>query len=362
MQNFDLARELAEQSEKDWVFGAASQPGVVSIPPSLRAQYLPAGETQFDQYADFTDCASRSPVNHLEAQLTYHYQNGGMRPENKKWLEDTGFIQNGKVTLSDRYIAILSGTTNQGNSLKAPLEALRTQGFVPKKLLPKEDWMTWADYYKRSDITQALLDIGQESRRRFPINYEQVPRAQIGAVLAREMVGVAGYAWGLPVNGVYLAQPESKGFNHAFLLYDLPAYQAYDNYFDFTDGGVQVVGDFTKTLAPDYVFFAYGYRVYISKESAPKHLFLKSLEYGMYNSEVACLQQGLIDRGYPITHAVSNYFGEETKAALAHFQADNGIKDDGTHFGPQTRAVMNVDPDASPLGAFIMALRTYLGI
>ena len=89
--NFDLARQLAEESVDDWQFGALSQPGIVSIPERERDAYLPVGETQFSKRDDFQDCASRSPVNHLEALFTYHYKHG-MKPENKKWLEDNGYI------------------------------------------------------------------------------------------------------------------------------------------------------------------------------------------------------------------------------------------------------------------------------
>lgn len=352
MQNFDLQRELAEQSDKDWVFGSDSEPGVVFIPEKERTQWLPVGELQFSGGVDYTDCASRSPVNHLESLFSYHYAHT-MKPENKKWLEDQGYIQDGKVTFSDRYIAVLSGTTHSGNSLKAPLEAIRTQGLIPKKLLPKTDDLTWNEYY--APIPQKLEDLGQEFLKRFTINYEQVSQSQLAEVLATDMVGVAAYAWPIPVNGVYPATPGT--FNHAFILYDLPKYQAYDNYYD-----AGVAGDFTKTLAPDYIFFDYGYRVYISAENLPKHLFLKNLSHGVTDPEVVFLQQALLALGYSIPHATTSYFGNETKLALAAFQKDNGIKDDGTNFGPRTRLALNTKPTQGTIGDIIMSIRTFLGI
>lgn len=265
--NFDLAKQRAEESDKDWKFGAAALPSIVSIPESERELWLPVGETQFDSVTDFNDCASRSPVNHLEAVLSYHYFHL-MKPDNQKWLSDNGYIKDNRVSLSDRYIAILSGTTKQGNSLKAPLDAIRLYGLIPKSLLPKEDWMTWEDYMDASKITSSLKNLGAEFLKRFTINYDQVPKAQIGDALEHDMVGVAGYAWNVPIDGVYHSKPTDP-FSHAFLIYKRPKYQIYDNYYDFDATGKQIFGDFTKNLAPDYTLYDWGYRAFISGEMVP---------------------------------------------------------------------------------------------
>lgn len=261
--NFNLAKELAEQSPNDWKFGYRSEPSLVSIPLSERETYLPQGEDQFDQFADFTDCASRSPVNHLEALFTYHYQHA-MLQANKDWLLSKGYVKDNRVTFSDRYIAKLSGTTHDGNSLKSPIDTIRTKGLVPKSLLPKTDTMTWDEYYQ--DIPQNLLDLGGEFLKRFSINYEQVYPEHFNEVIKDDMLGVAGFAWPQPINGVY---PQNDGsFNHAFLYYSSPAYQIFDNY-------EESPGDFTKTLAPDYKLLPYGYRVYISAENIPQPTLLE---------------------------------------------------------------------------------------
>lgn len=268
--NFNLEKELAEQNPvKDWMFGSASQLGIVNIPIKERPLWLPFGETQFDMLTDFFDCASRSPVNHYEGLFTYHFHHG-MKPENQQWCHDQGLvvIRDGKevIEFSDRYIAILSGTTKSGNSLKAPLETIRTKGLIPKAWLPKQDDLTWEQYMDPNNITQTMLDFGKELLRRFTISYEQVQKAQFADALQLDMLGVAGYAWPIPHDGVYPAVP-SGGFNHAFLLYDVPQWQAYDNYYDYDNEGHQIFGDFTKNLAPDYFFWDWGYRAYIGAEN-----------------------------------------------------------------------------------------------
>ena len=110
-----------------------------------------------------------------------------------------------------------------------------------------------------------MKDLGLSFIRRFTINYEQVRLNHFAEALKDDMIGVAGYAWPMPVNGLY---PKTEGtFNHAFLVYKLPKYQVYDNYYDYTNQGQQIVGDFTKNLAPDYALYEYGYRVYLSAEN-----------------------------------------------------------------------------------------------
>lgn len=254
----DLDRERAEQTGDEWIFGALSQSGIVSIPLAVRELYLPIGEVQGGKQ-DFADCATRSPTNHLEALFTFHYQHN-MRQENKVWLEMNGYVHDNRIVFSDRFNAILSGTTRQGNSLKAPIDSMRKNGMIPKKMLPKGEWMMWEDYHKKSDITQAMLDLGIEFTKRFPIHYDQVNRLHFSEALKDDMLGVAGHAWEPPVNGVYLKNDGE--FNHAFLLYGLPEYQAFDNY-------MEAPNDFTKNLAPDYKMFDYAYRVYLADEHVP---------------------------------------------------------------------------------------------
>jgi hypothetical protein len=255
---FDFNKERADQRGDEWRFGSLSQPGIAQIPEELRDIYLPAGELQYGK-EDFSDCASRSPHNHLEAQLNYLYINNLLTYENKRWFEDQGYVNgSGYIELSDRFTAILSGTTRQGNSLKAPLESIRKNGVIPKSMLPAHPSMTFDQYHDASKITKAMRDLGIEFTRRFTVNYEQVHRSQISKALEKDMIGVAGYAWPSKKNGVYPKTDET--INHAFLLFGKPDFEAFDNY---TEG----INDFTKTLAPDYVFWEYGYRIFISKET-----------------------------------------------------------------------------------------------
>jgi len=257
----DLGRQKAEEAETDWVFGGVSVPGLADIPHDARTRFLPMGELQFGA-ADFQDCATRSPLNDLEAQFTYLYQNNKLLEDNRLFLELHGYVNDGRITFSDRFTAVLSGTTRQGNSLKAPLDAIRKHGLIPKSMLPKQDGMSWEDYHKPTAITPKMRSLGAEFAQRFSIFYEKVYPVHLAEALKDHMVGVAGHAWPTPVNGIY---PRTNNqINHAFLLYSLPKYQAFDNYLD-----EYRQDDFTKSLAPDFAFFDYAYRVYIGSQQLP---------------------------------------------------------------------------------------------
>lgn len=256
----DLQREQAEQSNKDWQFGAVSQPCLVSIPEDQREYYLPPGELQ-NIGEEKMDCASRAPLNILEAKFTYAYNNNKFSPANMKWLAQNGYIDFDEeghrfISFSDAFVAINSGTTRQGNSLKAPLDAIRKKGLVPKLMLPQAS--TFDAHHDPARITPQIEYRGAEFAKRFQINYEQVKDIHMSDALKDDYLNVAGYAWPDPVDGEY-PRTELQP-NHAFALFKTPSYYAFDNYLDRD-------GDFVKKLTPDYDLWDYGYRIYISKEN-----------------------------------------------------------------------------------------------
>lgn len=261
MKNYGLNIELEKQqiSEEDWIFGATSQDCIALIPENERDKYLPLGEVQRGR-DDMMDCASRGPVNKLEAKLTYLYATGGMTPENADWLLKNGYFNTTtqRIELSDAFVAINSGTTRQGNSLKAPLDAIRKQGLIPKHLLPLDPKMTWEEYHNPQRITEDMRKLGRDFLERFVINYERVYENDFGLLLDKDILVVGGFAWPEPVSGEYKRSNNQP--NHCFILYKKPKYYAFDNYIDSVDG------DYTKKLSADYDFIDYGYRVYISRE------------------------------------------------------------------------------------------------
>lgn len=261
--SFDPKRELAEQDGTELQVGAITT-DLALIPLHERMLWLPTGVLQHNSRMDTSGCSSRTPVAVLKAKFTYFYHHG-MLPELKEWLNKNGYVKDGKVIFDETYIEILSGTTPTGNSMKAPLEAIRQYGLIPE-LLPLEDWMTWEQYMDRKRVTQSMFNLGKEFFRRFTIQYEQVPAYKFQELRKVDWLVNAAYGWPVPVNGVY---PKSEGsYNHAFATIN-PEIDALDSYPEYNPQTGMLEGtDFTKRLAKDYAFFDWGYTISLTKQTA----------------------------------------------------------------------------------------------
>ncbi len=66
--------------------------------------------------------------------------------------------------------------------------------------------------------------------------------------------------------------------------------------------------------------------------------FMTNLTVGSTGADVTALQTFLIGKGYSIPAGATGYFGSQTQAATAAFQAANGIAPAVGYFGPITRA------------------------
>jgi peptidoglycan hydrolase-like protein with peptidoglycan-binding domain len=69
--------------------------------------------------------------------------------------------------------------------------------------------------------------------------------------------------------------------------------------------------------------------------------FVTDLMVGRQGVEVTALQRFLINKGHTIPAGATGYFGEQTRSALAQYQAANGIAPAVGYFGPITRAQVN---------------------
>lgn len=249
MRTFNEAKERAAQDGTEYRWGAV-QTDLALIPKDLRLLFLPDGVLQYNNIMDSNGCASRAPLNILEAKLTYAYKHKTLMPNSlKTWLRANGYIVDGKVVLNDAFIEILSGTDKNGNSLKAPVDTIYRYGVIPAHLLPLEEGMTWEQYMDPKRVTQDMRDLGKQFLLRFGINYEKVPRETFPEALETDFLSVALFAWPEPVNGVYPAT--SGSFNHAVA--------AVDNYIYVEDN----YEPFLKLLAKNYPMFDWGYSLSI---------------------------------------------------------------------------------------------------
>jgi hypothetical protein len=78
-----------------------------------------------------------------------------------------------------------------------------------------------------------------------------------------------------------------------------------------------------------------------STSTGATYNFTSDLTVGSTGSQVMALQQFLIAKGDLVLATPTTYFGALTQAALAKFQAANGITPSVGYFGPKTRAFVN---------------------
>jgi len=127
-------------------FFAGALPYEVINPTGEWRNFTPPGENQFSNHADSMACVTFSALNVLETQYK--------------------FLTGQKINFSDRFIAKLSGTTPQGNSIQKVLDTIRKYGLVLEADYPTPASFTWDEYY--ADIPPEVLAKAQK----FDISYE----------------------------------------------------------------------------------------------------------------------------------------------------------------------------------------------
>lgn len=208
--------QIYELQPEDWSFGSSGLGLEIRRPDTNWTEFLPTGEKQKRQDEDKMACVTFSALNVIETEFIYQIKNKLIDNKDFKWLQDNGYFdENNRIDFSDRFIAILSGTTKQGNNFKNVAQAIHKYGLIPENLLPYRKNMIWNEYYNKKDITQTLLNLGQKFLEIFPINYEFVNggRNEFYEARKRNPIQVAIYAYDGIEDGVYI-RTESP-FNHA---------------------------------------------------------------------------------------------------------------------------------------------------
>lgn len=256
----NLEKERAEQDGTEYLAGRlppCKAADLDTLPFTEMQTYFPKGELQHSDIEDMMDCASRDKINYLETKYNYLYRNNLLTPKQLFFAVENRYVTDNGFEFSDAFIAIKSNTTRQGNSLKAPLQAIHTHGLIPKHLLPLENWMSWEDYHNPKRITDAMETLGElwlEVMGQIFYEKEYDYTKEVGLV-------TAVHAWPVPNNtGVYEHTPAP--FNHA-VWRPKPSHYVFDNYLDHD-------GDFIKETTPDFRFYDYGYTLVIGEPKPRK--------------------------------------------------------------------------------------------
>src|SRR5690606_9243675 len=113
-----------------------------------------------------------SANNDIEMFLKYSLESGKMPEVVKTALENLHILKDGKFNISDRFVAIMSGTTLNGNSFPKVWQAIHKYGLIAEEYLPFGG--SSIQEYLGAKITDEMLKKGQEFKKYIAINYEVV--------------------------------------------------------------------------------------------------------------------------------------------------------------------------------------------
>lgn len=205
--------------------------------------YAPQGENQKFRNFDTMACVTYSALDSIETQL--------------RLLTGQNF------NFSDRFIAKLSGTTQNGNSLQEVADTIRKYGLVPEEVWPASDDFVWADYYK--DIPAEILAKGKLFLNEWNITYEWV--TDLGKELQHAPIQIATAVcpgWNNP-------PVKSCGLpvQHATCLLKTNSLTILDHY-----------QPYIKTLAADYPI-PYKFKVLVSRKMVETRIYQAGKELGL---------------------------------------------------------------------------------
>lgn len=286
-----------KEDSRDYRVGASPLVPVILNEISDWRKWIPTDERQNKEFVfDTLSCATFSGLNDLETAINFFIDQKKISGEQLKWLTDNGYIVDGKINCSDRFSAIVDGTTNKGNYMQAVWDSFRNIGCIPEcDLLFGGN--NQAEYLDKTLITQAMLDKANKFREIFEFAYE----------------------WTSNTKADLLAS-----------LKECPLHIAINN----GTHAVELISiDYRFDSYPPYLIkqsisgISYALKGIVSVKSyvAP---IVKTLKQGSKGIEVTNLQNDLNALGYSCGRADGS-FGPKTKSAVIKLQKANGLKGDG---------------------------------
>ena len=138
------------------------------------------GEVQSFRLFDAMSCVSGAETNSEEKQIE-NFRENGVRIDGVEYIIDEDKIkdwldENGRVNLSERFLARTSGTTKTGNNPMKVLDTRDDYGLPPESMWPLkpfiENAFNWNEYYKT--IPQAVVDKAKIWEEYFKTRYERI--------------------------------------------------------------------------------------------------------------------------------------------------------------------------------------------
>lgn len=179
-----IIRPVEDRDSRDFVRGFTSAiTPVVNMPNRDWIEYLPTYIAQKYKF-DCNNCTGFSFSNTFETQMNWLVDTGVLAGEALKWFQDNGYFdEHGSFAISERFAGIMAGTTVNGNSPFLVWKAAAKYGILPRKDLSytmdqslpfTSQAMMCGDYYRRSEVTDAMLQKAKNALSLLTIQYEWI--------------------------------------------------------------------------------------------------------------------------------------------------------------------------------------------
>ena len=147
---------LYEYDPRDYRVGASPIVSSTINPTGDWRDWRPSDERQYKEYTfDTLACASFSALNVLETTINFFIAKDMLTIDKIEWLNKNGYIVDGKINISDRFTAIMSGTTSLGNYMPKVWDSIRKDGVIPESDLPFGG-NTQAEYLDVNQVTPVM--------------------------------------------------------------------------------------------------------------------------------------------------------------------------------------------------------------
>lgn len=159
---------IVQRKPTDYLAGAL--PFVVNIPSGNWQSCLPDFDSQKIGFE--TDaCVPFSAVESVETQMNFLIRNNLLPDPHLLFLKTSGFIEpDGQFHASERFIAKVDGTNENGTAMTGPWDAMRKFGLLPWADWPYDETITsWEEFY--APIPQNLLDKAKQFLTYFSFSY-----------------------------------------------------------------------------------------------------------------------------------------------------------------------------------------------
>ena len=171
--NSGLLERPQDQLGSDYIVGRNSP---LSFKEELASgnwnKYKPNGEKQRYKLFESMGCTGFADLNVVEFQINRFILEDIINVDLiNDWIGSDGLFDG-----SDRGVNKEAGTTENGNYLNNPAEAVRTQGIIPQQEWPNEidgHDFNWSEWYK--EIPKEIIDKGKKLLDYFEFNYEWLP-------------------------------------------------------------------------------------------------------------------------------------------------------------------------------------------